>query len=127
MYNLNMQIPFAKSASLRSSLFAGVSTFVLAWLLLTGCGKKSQDNPKPHSVTISWAASTSTVVGYFIYRAPSPGGPYMKLNPTPVHATQYNDATVEAGRSYAYHVTAAGSNGVESIATPDILATVPTP
>lgn len=114
---------FAKSGLLRAFLTAG-----LTCVLLAGCGKHFKgEDPKPHSVTISWKASTSPVVGYYIYRAPAPGGAYIKLNSAPVNATQYTDTTVEPGHSYAYHVTSVGSNRMESRASEDILATVPKP
>ena len=125
-----MPIPSPRPARFnlhRTRLHAGLLTLGLASLLLAGCGKYFKADPKPHSVTISWTPSTSPVVGYSIYRAASPGGPYMKLNSAPVSATQYTDTTVEAGHTYAYHVTAVGAKGVESLPSQDTSATVPSP
>lgn len=111
----------------KSRLLAGLLTSTLACLLLAGCGKFFKEDPKPHSVTITWTSSTSPVVGYYIYRAPAPGGAYVKLNSAPVNATQYTDTTVEPGHTYAYHVTSVSSNRMESRPSEDISATVPKP
>jgi hypothetical protein len=111
----------------KSRLLAGLLTSTLACLLLAGCGKFFKEDPKPHSVTITWTASTSPVIGYYIYRAPVSGGAYVKLNSAPVNATQYTDATVEPGHTYAYHVTSVGPNRLESRPSEDISATVPKP
>jgi fibronectin type 3 domain-containing protein len=51
-----------------------------------------------HSVTLSWDASTSsTVVGYNVYRSTVSGGPYTLLTSSPIAATTYTDMTVQAG------------------------------
>ena len=62
-----------------------------------------------------------------MYRASPPGGPYTKLNTAPVTGTKYEDTSVEAGRTYSYKVTAVDAKNVESRASGDIVATVPTP
>ncbi len=36
--------------------------------------------PTQHSVSLTWTASTSTVVGYNVYRGAQSGGPYVKIN-----------------------------------------------
>ena len=77
---------------------------------------------------LSWTASTSTVVGYNIYRGTVSGGPYtVKLNATPVSGTSYTDTAVVAGQAYYYVVTAVDSSGVESVYSNQASATVPTP
>ena len=50
-----------------------------------------------HSATLNWTASTSTVIGYDVFRGTVSGGPYTLLNPSPVAATQYVDSTVVGG------------------------------
>jgi hypothetical protein len=47
-----------------------------------------------HITALTWNASTSTVVGYNIYRGTSSGGPYVKLNATPIAALIYSDTFV---------------------------------
>ncbi len=69
--------------------------------------------------TVNWAASTGSengnlfnpatendVVGYYVYRSTTQGGPYTKLNSTPVTATSYADSTVVPGTTYYYTTTA---------------------
>jgi len=76
-------------------------------------------------VTLTWAASTTPVVGYNVYRATPPNGASSKLNSEPVMTTRYTDANVEGGHTYTYHVTAVDGKKVESPATTDVTATVP--
>ena len=81
----------------------------------------------PHSVTLTWVASTSKVVGYNIYRSTIPGGPYISLNTAAIAGTTFTDNNVKAGVTYYYVVTAVAANEVESVRTPEISAKVPTP
>jgi fibronectin type 3 domain-containing protein len=67
------------------------------------------------------------VAGYYIYRTSPPGKNYIKLNSEPLTATQYTDATVEAGHTYIYYVTAVDSEKRESPASKVVSAMVPTP
>ncbi len=83
--------------------------------------------PVSHSATLTWTASTSVVVGYNIYRSGQSGGPYTKLNSSPVAATTYVDATVQAGQTYFWVVTAVDSSGTESVFSNEVTATIPTP
>jgi fibronectin type 3 domain-containing protein len=64
-----------------------------------------------HSVELSWAPSTSAgIVGYNVYRATEAGG-YSKLDTSLVTGLKYTDATVAAGTTYQYVVTAVGFAG----------------
>jgi len=83
--------------------------------------------PVQHSVTLSWTASTSTVVGYNVFRSTTSGGPYTLLTSSPVASTTYTDSTVQAGVTYFYVVTAVDSSGNESVYSNQASATVPTP
>lgn len=80
-----------------------------------------------HSVTISWTASTSKVVGYYLYRAGVSGGPYAKINSSPVAGTTFTDIGIASGQVYYYVVTSVDSIGVESSLSDQASATVPTP
>ena len=78
-----------------------------------------------HSVTLTWATSTSAVSGYNGYRSTMSGGPYTKLTSAPVGATTYVDATVQAGQAYYFVVTSVDSSGVESADSSEVSAIVP--
>jgi hypothetical protein len=78
-----------------------------------------------HSVTITWTVSTSVVTGYYVYRSTLGGGPYSKLNSSPVAGTSYTDTTVQASQTYFYVVTSVDSNGVESAFSTEVSASVP--
>ena len=83
-----------------------------------------------HDVILSWTASTTPgVVGYDVYRGTTSGGPYpTELNSTPVNGTTYTDATVQAGQTYYYVVTAVASDDVtQSADSNQVSATVPSP
>ncbi len=76
---------------------------------LTGTGAA-----QAHSVGLGWTASTSSVIGYNVYSSLVSGGPYVKLNPTPMAATTYTDTTVQSGQTYYYVTTAVGSTSSAS-------------
>lgn len=82
----------------------------------------------PHSVALAWPASTSlNVAGYNVYRGTASGGPYTKLNSSPVATLSYADATVQAGSNYYYVTTTVDSSGNESGYSTEVHAVVPTP
>jgi hypothetical protein len=84
--------------------------------------------PTAHSVSITWNASTTSgLAGYNLYRGTVSGGPYSRITSTPTTALQFTDAAVTAGQTYFYVVTAVGGNGVESVTSNEMKATVPTP
>ena len=115
-----MKLDFRKSSSI---LFVPLLFFAMAAVVLTACGKNRAASP--HSVTLSWVASTSAVEGYYVYRRSPPAGIYSKLNSEPLKATQYTDTSVEAGHTYTYYVTAVDSRKMESTASTVVSATVP--
>lgn len=64
----------------------------------------------PNRVVLSWTAPTSTGIGgYNVYRATAAGGPYTKLNPSPIVGATYSDTTVVVGTRYWYRVRAVAS------------------
>jgi Abnormal spindle-like microcephaly-assoc'd, ASPM-SPD-2-Hydin len=77
-----------------------------------------------HTVALNWDPSTSTVVGYYVYRL-LPDGTYGKVNTAPVPLTLYTDANIQSGQTYTYVVTAVDSNNVESDYSDPVLAVVP--
>jgi len=80
-----------------------------------------------HSATLSWTASTSTVVGYNVYRSTTSGGPYTLITSGPVAGITFTDTSVQAGATYFYVVTAVDVNGIESAFSNEASVTVPTP
>ena len=96
-----------------------------AVLSLSGTG-----TPTPiHSVSLSWAASTSSdVIGYNIYRGAGSAGPYSKINSSLNPETTYTDNSVVDGQTYYYVSTAVNSNNQESAySSPPQQAVIPAP
>jgi len=119
----------------RRNLF-GLIFVALAVLWISRCGRTGTSNAPPlapgaaptaHSVTLNWNASTSAVVGYNVYRAAQPGGPYTKLNSSPIRPTSYADSAAQAGQTYFYVVTAVDGSGVESRFSNKVQVSVPFP
>ncbi|MFY9802600.1 MAG: choice-of-anchor D domain-containing protein [Candidatus Acidiferrales bacterium] len=79
-----------------------------------------------HSVALSWDRSTSTVLGYFVYRSSKPSGPYAKMNSSADSSTSYSDSTVASGQVYYYVVTAVDSTNIESSYSNQVSVTIPT-
>lgn len=66
-------------------------------------------------VSLGWKASPEgDLAGYSVYRAPAPGGPYEKLNPTLLSGPRYFDSLAPAGRPSFYRITALDAAGNES-------------
>ncbi len=79
-----------------------------------------------HSVSLNWLASGSaSVSGYNVYRAIGLTGSYSKLTAAPLTGLKYTDATVAAGETYRYVVTAVNSSGQESGFSSAVTAVVP--
>ena len=56
-------------------------------------------------VTLRWDASTeSSLLGYHVYRAPSPTSAFARLTAAPLGATSYTDATATVGVPHRYLV-----------------------
>jgi fibronectin type 3 domain-containing protein len=75
-----------------------------------------------HTVLVSWTASNcngasgcTATVGYYVYRATNPAGPFALLNVSPVTGTSYVDSTVINGNDYYYEAVAVDASGGTSI------------
>ncbi|MGB2637133.1 MAG: choice-of-anchor D domain-containing protein [Candidatus Acidiferrum sp.] len=90
-------------------------------IALSGTGVQATS----HSVTLNWAASTSTVSGYNVYRSTTNGSGYSKINSGLVDAVTYTDTTVQSGNTYYYVTTAVDSSGTESADSNQATAVVP--
>ncbi|MGH9503946.1 MAG: beta strand repeat-containing protein [Terriglobales bacterium] len=79
-----------------------------------------------HSVALSWSPSSSSVVGYNVYRGTTTGGPYSKV--TSMNAdTSYVDSSVQSGKTYFYVTTAVDGTGKESPNSNQTQAVIPVP
>jgi Domain of unknown function (DUF4082)/Abnormal spindle-like microcephaly-assoc'd, ASPM-SPD-2-Hydin len=78
-----------------------------------------------HKATLSWTPSTSTVSGYNVYRGTQKGGPYTNSTSALVPGSTYIDLTVQSGLIYYYVVTSVESNGMESVHSSEVSATIP--
>lgn len=77
-------------------------------------------------MALSWNASTSTVVGYNLYRGTQSGGPYStKLNAALIANTNYTDSNVQSGATYYYVATSVDSNNIESAYSGEAMAAIP--
>jgi len=90
-------------------------------IALSGTGVVSTS----YSVELSWSPSVSSgVTGYNVYRGTVSGGPYSKIDLTPVSGLTYTDTNVQAG-PYYYVVTSLTSSGLESGYSAQVAASVP--
>lgn len=80
-----------------------------------------------HWVDLSWAEAASVVTGYNVYRGIRSGGPYTKLNLTPLALTSYTDNAVQSGQTYFYVTTAIDSKNLETKHSTEVSAVIPIP
>jgi hypothetical protein len=79
----------------------------------------------PHSVALSWHASSSAVSGYNVYRATTNGGPYSKINSGLITVASYTDTSVSGATTYYYVSTSVDSAGIESAYSNQATAAIP--
>lgn len=115
--------PQAAGAASARVAFAGdaVNAPLVATLAGTGLG------PVAHEVSLAWDPSTSSAVGYNVYRGTNSGGPYARLNSVPDPATAFIDTNVAGGATYYYVATALDSAGVESNYSKEVRVAIPAP
>jgi hypothetical protein len=90
-------------------------------------GDGTQDGSGGHSVALNWNPSSSSVIGYNVYRGTTNGGPYSKINPSLETATAFTDTSVASGTTYYYVATSVDSNNVESAYSNQAVAQIPNP
>jgi fibronectin type 3 domain-containing protein len=78
-----------------------------------------------HTVTLSWAPSTSTVVGYNVYVSTAAGNSYVKLTSNPVETLGYIDSGLQTAQVRYYVVTSVDPNNNESAFSSEVSAIVP--
>jgi hypothetical protein len=87
--------------------------------------KGSASPGPPHSVHLSWKASTSAVAGYNVYRRGTLDT--IKINSAPIAGTSYVDNSVEPGQTYYYVARAVSSTRKESDPSNEVRVVVPSP
>lgn len=107
--NITVGTTETKTISLKNS---GTTAVRVSGDSLIGVGYRISGISFPK--TLSWKASTSSgVVGYNVYRGTTSGGPYTKLDSSPIAGTSYSDSSVSSGEYY-YVVAAINLDGTES-------------
>jgi len=89
---------------------------------LSGTGVAPQVS---HTVALNWAASSSSVAGYNIYRSLVSGSSYAKVNSSLVGGANFTDSNVQTGQTYYYVATAVDASGNESVYSNEVPAVVP--
>ncbi len=106
---------------------------VSAYSQNSACGGAStsltdSQSSHPHSVTLTWTASTSSgVTGYNIYRSEGKHSHYTRLNLGVISGTSFVDRCVRPGHTYHYRARAVGQRNAESANSEEASVTVPTP
>ncbi len=114
--------PSSSGAAAANASFTSNASNPSAQQNLTGTGAAAPQ----HSVALLWNASSSSVVGYNVYRGTRSGGPYAQItamNPD----TTFVDSTVQSGQTYFYVTRAVDGNGKESANSNQTQAVIPTP
>ncbi len=118
-------------STLRTIYFA---LLVGSLALLTSCAgvsasSKAAGQPSAsqsgYSVDLAWNPSSSSVIGYNLYRGTQSGGPYAKLNSSPLSGTSYTDSNTVSGTTYYYVSTSLNADSQESQYSNEASATIP--
>lgn len=76
----------------------------------------------PHSVVLSWTASTDTVDGYNIYRGSASGAETTKLNTALITVDTFTDSAPALGEDF--YVVKSSVGGVESPVSNEVNAVI---
>jgi Abnormal spindle-like microcephaly-assoc'd, ASPM-SPD-2-Hydin len=122
--NATLQLSFTPTSAANAagalSVFSNAPNSPLQ-ITLAGSGVAASQ----HVVSLNWDPSTSTVIGYFVYRGSQSGGPYVKLNSSAEAQTDFKDSNLGAGQQYFYVVTAVDSSNVESVHSNEVQVAIP--
>jgi hypothetical protein len=114
--------PSASGATSASLSFSSNASNSPAVQTMTGTGTAAT----PHTVDLSWSAS-SGAVGYNVYRGSVSGGPYTMINSSLDSTTAYTDNTVVSGQTYYYVATSVDASSNESGYSNQATAVIPNP
>ena len=119
------------SAPVRTKLNTAIVVLLLLLLVTKWCwtttghtGLPMRFSHRKHSVLLTWKASSSPVAGYNVYRSPTCGANYRRINDVLVKGLSYTDV-VEGGAAYCYVTRAVDSSGHESLDSNEISVVVP--
>lgn len=120
----------SKFRTIYFAVLASSLTFLTSCAGVSASSKAStqpagQSAPAQYNVALSWNASNSSVVGYNLYRGTQSGGPYAKLNSSPLSATNYTDSTTVSGTTYYYVSTSVNGANQESEYSNQASVTIP--
>ena len=73
---------------------------------------------------LNWDASTSDIIGYYVYRLLM-DGTYAKINTAPAVLTEFTDTRIQNGQTYSYVVTAVDADNMESNYSEPAIVTIP--
>jgi Cep192 domain 4 len=90
-------------------------------IALSGYGLAAGGN---HSVALNWQASTSPVIGYFVFRG-STAANLSQMNVNAVASTSYTDRNVVNGHTYVYAVKSMDASNLLSSFSNTVTVTVP--
>jgi len=115
-----------------TKIVAGVSVILavvlsVTWFLVTSgiaAAPRLLFYRPPHSVKLTWVASTTPGVTYNIYRRNESTGKYEQLNTTPITQLTFTDQHPANGVTYTYFATAV-SGTIESARSNPAPATIP--
>lgn len=118
--------------SRNSKIVAGVSVIMalllsVTWFLVTSgitAAPRVLSYRPPHSVKLTWVASTTPGVTYNIYRRNEITGDYEQLNTIPISGLTFTDPHPANGATYTYFATAAKGTS-ESARSNPAPATIP--
>ena len=123
--NLTFSVVFSPTAAGSDSGTVTVASNAAgspATISLSGTGVAASS----HTVALNWTASTSSVVGYNVYRSTTSGSGYSKINSALVSGVSYTDSsTLTSGTTYYYVTTAVDSSGNESAYSNQTSAAIP--
>ena len=118
--------------SRNSKIVAGVSVIValllsVTWFLVTSgitAAPRFLMSRPPHTVKLTWVASTTPGVKYYVYRVPESTGIREKLNAAPIAELTFTDVHPVNGEKYTYFVTAVAGTSESADSNP-AKATIP--
>jgi hypothetical protein len=110
--------------SILSSNLTTPASISVSGMGVTSTSPSPTPTPVQHSVSLSWGTSSSSVVGYHVYRDGGTG--LSPLSPV-LPGLTYTDSTVVSGGTYHYAVTAVDSAGAESPFSNQVTTVIPTP